>query len=364
MKIAAMVLEQFNQPLALREIEIPALEADQLLIKIDAAGVCGSDVHMWRGEDPRTPLPIILGHEGIGTIVDMNGKKQTVNNEPLQVGDRILWHRGVSCGKCYFCAVLHDPALCQDRKVYGINRSSSEQPFLNGCYSEYIILTAGTDIFKIDQQIDPALLVAASCSGSTVAHGYDIVPPRFGDTVLIQGPGPLGLFAIAFAKKMGASKVIVIGGSENRLNVCRSFGADIVLNRKETTAEERRETVLSATHGRGADLIVEATGDPSAVHEGLKLARSGGTYLSVGFSQPPGTCGVDFFLEVVRKNLRIQGVWVSSTRHTEQAIKLVCGQPELFASLVTHRYKLTEASQALTAMHQREALKAVLLPGS
>jgi len=362
MKATAMVLEKFNQPLALREFEIPVLKPDQLLIKIDAAGVCGSDVHMWKGEDPRTPLPIVLGHEGIGTIVDMNGEKRTVNNEPLQVGDRILWHRGVSCGKCYYCAVLNDPALCQNRKVYGINRSSAAAPFLNGCYSEYVILTAGSDIFKLDQHIDPALLVAASCSGSTVAHAYDILSPKYGDTVLVQGPGPLGLFAVAFAKRLGASKVIVIGGSENRLQICREFGADVILNRKEMSLDDRKAAIFDHTYGRGVDIAIEAAGEPAAVHEGIKLVRSGGTYLTVGFSQPPGDCNIDFFLEVVRKNLRIQGVWVSSARHTEQAIKLVDQNREMFAKMVTHRYKLTEANQALTAMHQRQALKAVLLP--
>ncbi len=362
MKTRAMVLEAFNQPLAMREYDIPALADGQVLVKITAAGVCGSDVHMWRGEDPRTPLPLVLGHEGVGEIVELKGAKNTVHGEPLKVGDRILWHRSVSCNACYYCAVLNEPWLCQSRKVYGINVPANVPPFANGCYAEYLVLQAGTDIFKIDAAVDPAVLVSASCSGSTVAHAFDIHAPRYGDTVLVQGPGPLGLYATAFAKQMGAGRVIVIGGAPNRLAACREFGADLVLNRRETTLEERRAIILQHTHGRGADMAIEAVGDPSAVHEGLKLVRPGGTYLSVGFSQPPGECQVDFFQEVVRKNLRIQGVWVSSTRHTERAIQLVLRSPELFAKLVTHRFKLSEADAALRAMAARDALKAVLIP--
>lgn len=362
MKTTAMVLTAFNQPLKQREFDIPALSEGQMLVKIDAAGVCGSDVHMWKGEDPRTPLPLILGHEGVGTIVEMKGEKRTVHGEPLQTGDRILWHRGVSCGRCYYCAVLNDPSLCTNREVYGINMSCVQPPHANGCYAEYVVLRSGTDIFKIDAAIDPAVLVSASCSGSTVAHAFDLHAPRYGDTVLVQGPGPLGLYAIAFAKHLGAARVIVIGGAENRLAVCREFGADVVLNRRRTTVEERRQMILEYTHGRGVDMAVEAVGDPAAVHEGLKLVRPGGTYLSIGFSQPPGLCNVDFFLEVVRKNLRIQGVWVSAARHTEQAMKLVLSNRELFAKLVTHRFTLAEADKALAAMARRDALKAVLLP--
>ncbi len=362
MKAKAMVLKAFNAPLSFEEYEVPALAEGQVLVKIVAAGVCGSDVHMWKGEDPRTPLPIILGHEGVGTVVAMNGAKQTVDGEALAEGDLILWHRSVSCNGCYYCAILNEPWLCRNRKVYGINMSSAVAPHLNGCYAEYVVLQTGTDIFKVSPGIDPAVLVSASCSGSTVAHAFDLQSPRYGDTVLVQGPGPLGLYAIAFAKSLGAGKVIVIGGSENRLAVCREFGADIVLNRRQTTVEERREAVLAATNGRGADMAVEAVGQPSAVEEGLKLVRPGGTYLSVGFSQPPGETSVDFFREVVSKNIRIQGVWVSSTRHTLPAMRLAEANQQLFAKTVTHRFPLAEATDALKVMADREALKAVLIP--
>lgn len=362
MKTQAMVLEEFNKPLVLREFELPALQQGEVLMQVEAAGVCGSDVHMQRGEDPRTPLPIILGHEGVGRVLEVNGEKRTVEGELLKVGDRVVFNRGMSCHKCYHCAVLNEPSLCTERKIYGINRSSTVSPFVNGCYAKELILTAETDIFKVEQEIDPAVLVSASCSGATVAHAFDLHRPSFGDTVLVQGPGPLGVYAVAYAKKLGAQQVIVIGGSENRLATCRDFGATVTLNRKSLSQEERRQAILDLTHGRGVDFAIEAVGDPTAVHEGIKLVRKGGAYLSVGFSQPPGDCQIDFFREVVSKNLKIQGVWVSSTRHVWQAMQMVLENPELFGKMITHRFPLEKANEALVSMAQRDALKAVLVP--
>ena len=362
MKTRAMVLEAFNQPLVMRDFEIPPLQDGEVLIRLEAAGVCGSDVHMLRGEDPRTPLPIILGHEGVGRVLEVKGEKRTVEGELLKSGDLILWNRGVSCHRCFHCAVLNEPSLCKNRKVYGINRSSKVAPYVNGCYSQEMLLTADTDIFKVTAEVDPAILVSASCSGATVAHAFDLHRPDFGDTVLIQGPGPLGVYAVAFAKQMGAQEIIVIGGSENRLQTCREFGATLTLNRRELSLEDRKQAIMDKTRGRGVDFAIEAVGDPSAVHEGIKLVRSGGAYVSIGFSQPPGNCQIDFFQEVVSKNLKIQGVWVSGTRHTWQAMKLVLERPELFARMITHRFSLEQANEALAAMAQREALKAVMAP--
>ena len=357
-----MVLEAFNQPLVMRDFEIPPLQDGEVLIRLEAAGVCGSDVHMLRGEDPRTPLPIILGHEGVGRVLEVKGEKRTVEGELLKSGDLILWNRGVSCHRCFHCAVLNEPSLCKNRKVYGINRSSKVAPYVNGCYSQEMLLTADTDIFKVTGEVDPAILVSASCSGATVAHAFDLHRPDFGDTVLIQGPGPLGVYAVAFAKQLGAQEIIVIGGSENRLQTCREFGATLTLNRRELSLEDRKQAIMDKTRGRGVDFAIEAVGDPSAVHEGIKLVRSGGAYVSIGFSQPPGNCQIDFFQEVVSKNLKIQGVWVSGTRHTWQAMKLVLERPELFARMITHRFSLEQANEALAAMAQRDALKAVLVP--
>ncbi len=244
-----MVLEAFNESLVLGEVEIPALKPGQVLVKLGAAGVCGSDVHMWNGEDPRTPLPIILGHEGVGTIEDIKGGKYTVDGCELKSGDSIIWNRGITCGKCYYCTVLKEPSLCTARRVYGINIPGSEKPYVNGCYADYIVLRANTDIFTISGSIDPAVLVSASCSGATAAHAFDMLTDNLiGWTVVVQGAGPLGVYAVAFASSLGASQVIVIEGSVPRLEICREFGATRLLNLHEISFDKRRSMVMDCTN--------------------------------------------------------------------------------------------------------------------
>ncbi|WP_026486078.1 zinc-binding dehydrogenase [Caldanaerobius polysaccharolyticus] len=362
MKAYAMVLEEYNKPLVKREFDVVDPPRGEMLVKILAAGVCGSDVHMWKGNDPRLNLPMILGHEGVGQVVELSEPWVDVNGEAIKEGDVVIWDRGVTCGKCYYCAVKREPALCENRWTYGISTTCKEMPYLRGCYSQYVYLAPGTKVIKIKDKVDPAVLVSASCSGATTAHAFDMLSPDIGDSVLVQGPGPIGLFAVAFAKARGARKVIVIGGTKERLDMCRVFGADVVLDRYSTTQEERRQLILDITSGRGVDVAVEAVGHPLAVQEGIKLVRNGGTYLSVGFGDPNGTVTIDCYYDIVRKNLRYQGVWVSDTKHLNMAVNMVLSNIEKFELLVTDRYDLEDANKALSAMENRETIKSVLIP--
>jgi D-arabinose 1-dehydrogenase-like Zn-dependent alcohol dehydrogenase len=156
MKATAAVLRAFNAPLEVETFDVPLLEPGQVLVAIEAAGLCGSDVHMWRGHDPRTPLPIILGHEGVGRVVDVSGERRDVDGGRIVVGRRILWERGVTCGECYYCAVLGEPSLCSHRWAYGIHRPCTAPPYLNGGYATHIILDARTPIFSVGDGEDPA----------------------------------------------------------------------------------------------------------------------------------------------------------------------------------------------------------------
>lgn len=355
-----MVLEKFNEPLVYKEIKIPDLKPGQILVKMDAAGICGSDVHMQMGDDTRTPLPIILGHEGVGTVIRTMGYKESVEGMKISQGDRIIWNRGVSCGHCYECKILLDPSLCLKRRVYGINIPSTQPPHLNGCFSEYIILTENTDIFKVDNKLDPAALVGVSCSGATVAHAFDKVKINPGDTVVIQGPGPLGIFSVAFAKEMGAKNIIVVGGTESRLDKCVDMGATHTINRNKTTAEKRLQSVHNITKGRNAQIVIETAGTKGAVEEGLDWLSFGGVYLSIGFSQPAGVEEIDFYKQVVRKDIAIHGVWVSDTRHTYNALQMVLKNPDKFSKLVSHRYPLENLNMAIEDIKEKKTLKAVV----
>lgn len=362
MKSRAKILRAFNEPLVDEVIEVPLLEPGQVLVKILAAGVCGSDVHMWRGEDPRTRLPMILGHEGVGIVADIGGEKRTVDGSLLKPGGTIIWNRGVVCGRCRYCTVLREPSLCSERRTYGITIPCDEKPYLNGCYADHIILHPRTDIFTVSEGIDPSVLVSASCSGATIAHAFESLRSGlFGRTVVVQGVGPLGVYAVAFASALGASRIIVIEGSASRLELCRTFGATHLFNIHESTPDNRLESILALTDGFGADVVIEAAGARGAAGEGIRFVGRGGTYVSTGYAQPVGAETIDFYRDVVRKNVRIQGIWVSDTGHLRQALALVEGHAEMFARLVTHRFTLDRADEALCVMEKREALKAVIV---
>lgn len=362
MESRAAVLTQFHQPLEIRTFPIPNLKDGEVLVKVEAAGVCGSDVHMWEGRDPRTRLPIILGHEGAGEIVDLKGEKRDIHGTPLKKGDRVLWNRGITCGHCYFCRVKRIPSLCPSRWVYGIHTTCSEPPFLTGNYAEYLLLVKETDLFKVEAEIDLAALVPASCSGATAAHALDLSKIEPGDAVLVQGAGPLGIFAVAFAKSSGASPIIVIGGTEERLRMAERFGATHALNRFRLSPKERKEVIQELTHGRGVDVAFEMAGEPEAVSECISLVRNGGTCVSAGFGEPHGKIELDCFHDLNRKNLRLQGIWTSDVRHTHMALQLILSRRDDFKRLITHTFSLDRADEAIRAMKNRQAVKAVLLP--
>ncbi len=364
MHARAAVLTRFGKPLEIQEIPLPALDEGEVLVSIEAAGVCGSDVHMWRGKDPRTPLPMVLGHEGVGRIVELAAPRADVNGSPLAPGMRILWERGVTCGTCHYCAVAHQPGLCPHRWVYGIHRSLRDSRGPGGCYSTHLILDRRTPMWHLPEDDDPAAYVAAGCSGATAAHAVEAAGIRPGQTVVVLGPGPLGAYAAALARRAGADHVIVTGGTPQRLDFCAQVGATTTLNRHEIEPAARRDHVLALSHGRGADVVIEASGSIAAAHEALNLVAPGGIVALAGFGTPVGSMDLLPFETLVRKNVRLQGVWVSDARHTETALSLVRGNPLLFGSLVTHRLPLEQATRALRLVEQRVAAKAVILPPS
>ncbi len=362
------VLTQFDRPLDVAEEEIAPLREGEVLVELAASGVCGSDVHMWKGKDPRTPLPLVLGHEGIGRVVDVRGDKRDIFGSMISEDDLIIWDRGVTCNRCYFCAVAKEPSLCPNRQVYGIVR--------NGCYASHLTLLRDTKIIRlgnalapeadtrVSDRMDPATLVAASCSGATAAHAVELLTIRPGDIVVIQGPGPLGLFCLAFAFAKGATEAVVIGtrADTSRLDLAREFGAVRTFVVEDSPAEQRKQEVLEITGGIGANAVFDCTGTPASFSEGLRLTAPGGTYSLPGIATPLGEVPIQIYEDVARKNVRIQGVWVSDTSHLYQAVRLVLSGRFPLHKLVTHRFPLEKVMDALKAVENKEAIKAVLVP--
>ncbi|MBC7287924.1 MAG: alcohol dehydrogenase catalytic domain-containing protein [Armatimonadetes bacterium] len=356
-----MVAQSFGAPLVPQRVPLPAPERGAALVRIAAAGVCGSDLDILDGRDPRISLPLVPGHEGVGWIVETGGPCRDIFGESLTPGDLIVWNRGISCGRCYECAVMRQPALCPNRRVYGINIPASEPPGLNGCYGSHIYLRPGTHLIKLPGDADAASVAPATCSGATAAHAVEQAEMSAGDVVVVIGPGPLGLFAAALAWEHGAGQVIVEGTrrSAARLALAEAFGCTTI-NVNETAPEQRVELVRELSHGRGANVVIDAAGTPDSIREAMMLVARGGTIVLPGVATPIGEVGIRFYEDVAAKNVTLRGTWVSDTGHLWKAVQVALSRRYGLERMVT-RFPLAEANAALEALRRREVVKAVLI---
>src|SRR5262249_37383037 len=285
----AAVVAEYGKPIEIREIPVPRedeLEPGSLLVRVDVASVCGSDVHQWDGMTQAlapAQLPIVLGHEMMGTVVAFGpGPREDSIGQPLREGDRLLWTH-VYCGQCHECRVQHTPTLCRRKKQY--MRTNCERfPYLVGGFAQYCYVFPPSGRVRSPEGVPDGVASAASGALRTVIHAMDRVgriEPH--QRVVIQGAGPLGLFATAVANHAGVSEVIVVGAPERRLALAKRWGAPAVVSIEEfPTAEARLARVRELTDGRGADVVFELSGAPYAFAEGLDFLRPGGRYAVVG----------------------------------------------------------------------------------
>jgi len=362
---AAAVLVEYEKPLEQRRYPVPKeLAPGEVLVRVEMAGICGTDVHLWLGQ-LTIPLPVILGHETVGRVEQIGaGLGTDWRGAPVSVGDRITWASSIVCGECYYCRIKRQPTRCLFRKAYGISYCADQQPHLRGGYAEYILLRSGTAIFRIPDSLQPESILGAGCALTTALHGLERAPVRLGDVVVIQGTGPVGLAVLALARESGAAKVIVIGGPAHRLELARQFGADEVISiENEKNADARRKLALEYTGDYGADVVIECVGHPSAVAEGFDLCRDGGTYLVLGQYANAGNVPINPHT-ITRKQLSVVGSWGFEPRHVDQALKLLEATEwkHRFAGEVTHRFALQQASEALETVRQCRSGKAVIVP--
>ena len=209
-------------------------------------------------------------------------------------------------------------------------------------------------------------IVGAGCALVTAIHGIERTGIAWQDTVVVQGTGPVGISALAVAKTAGASKVIVIGGPKHRLETARRFGADEVIDLEDVREPRARlEAVRQLTGGYGADVVLECAGVTQAVAEGWELCRDGGKYLVLGHYCDAGPIALNPHV-ITRKQLQVFGSWSSEPRHMRAAIEFLERYPDQypFASMVTHRFGLEQANEALQLVARWETGKCVFVPGS
>ncbi len=363
MPVRAMVLRGDGGSPELREFADPALDDGAILLETLASEVCGTDVHLRHGRLAGVPYPIIPGHVSVGRVLTGRGIARDVAGDEVRPGEVVTFldvHR--TCGRCWYCLVAKASTRCPERRVYGITYSATEG--LLGGWSERILLLPGVHIIKLPASLPPEVLMAGGCGLPTALHAVQRGEVTFGDTVVVQGAGPVGLCATVLAQLHGAGKVIVVGGPPARLAMARNLGADLTIDIAAHSPEERLRLVREATGGRGADVTIEAAGVPAAVGEGLHFCRDAGTLVVVGQYTDNGTVTINPHLDLNRPHVRMLGCWGSDFSHLYRAVQMLARHAERFPwrSMITGRYALAEAPAALDAAERMESIKSLILP--
>ncbi|MEN8375422.1 MAG: zinc-binding dehydrogenase [Gemmatimonadota bacterium] len=363
MTIRAAVMPGPEAPIELRDLPDPVLRPGSVLLETLASEVCGTDVHLWHGRLAGVPYPIVPGHVSVGRVAETRGVDADALGRPLAVGDVVTFYDVHEvCGDCYHCLVAAQPNRCPSRRVYGITYSADDGPL--GGWAEAIHLLPGVRVLGLPDGLEADDVIGGGCGLFTGFAAVDRADIALGDTVLVQGAGPVGLSAAAFAALRGAARVLVIGAPESRLDLARRLGADTAWDVTATSADERAAAVAEATAGRGPDVVIEATGNPAAVPEGLTLVRDGGTYVIAGHYTDAGEVALNPHTMVNRKHARVLGQWGTDFRHVVRALALLGKHRSRlpFRDVIGNRYGLAEAQAALEDVAALRVTKAVIVP--
>jgi threonine 3-dehydrogenase len=328
----------------IREVPVPRPGPGEVLVRVQAASVCGTDLHIYNWDEwaqGRIHPPLIPGHEFAGVVAGAGRGVTTVKE-----GDPVSAEMHVACGKCLQCrtGLAH---VCQHVRILGVDA--------DGAFASYAIIPE-TNIWKLSPAIPhdyASLLDPLGNAVHTVLAG-----PIAAKTVAITGCGAIGLFSIAVAKACGAAKVFAIEVNAHRRGVAAVMGADMVL---DPVADHVEEQIRAATGGTGVDVLLEMSGHPEAMRLGFSLLRTGGRASLLGIPSRP--VELDFARDIIFKGATVQGINGRRMFETwfQMEALLAAGKLDL-EPVITHRLKLAEFPQAMKLLQSGEAIKVVLKP--
>jgi threonine dehydrogenase-like Zn-dependent dehydrogenase len=361
--IRTAVMAAPEEPLAIREVPRPVLEPGAVLLETIYSEVCGTDVHLHHGHLAGVPYPIIPGHVSVGRVAETGGDVADLEGELLRPGDLVTFldvHE--TCGKCWYCTVAKASTRCPHRRVYGITYSANEG--LLGGWAEAIYLKPGVKILRLPDTVPAERFMAAGCGLPTAVHAIERADIQLGDSVVVQGSGPVGLNAVILAQLQGAGQVLMVGAPALRLEMALALGADAAINIEECDADERVQRIRDLTHGRGADVTIEATGNPKAVREGMHMTRDAGRLVVAGQYTDMGDATLNPHWDINRKHLEIRGVWGSDVSHVYRGLRVLARYGDRFGweKMISRIYSLDDANQALDDVQNLKVVKALIRP--
>ncbi len=348
----------------IQEYPIPPVGDDDILVKVEGCGVCGTDAHEFR-RDPFDLIPVVLGHEGTGEIVKM-GKNVTKDSagKPLKIGDKVVT-----------CMIFKDNP---DITMFDLNKQNvggadvygllpDDDVHLNGWFSDYILVRGGSTIFNVsDLDLDSRILIEPC---AVLIHAVERAKTtnilRFNSRVAVQGCGPIGLICIAILKTMGIQNIVAVDGEEKRLAFAKEMGAGATVNFKNYQGiEALAGGVKDAFGGHLADFAFQCTGSPVAHANIYKFIRNGGGLCELGFFINGGDATINPHFDICSKEITTVGSWVYTLRDYATTFDFLKSAKDIglpMSKLITHRFPLEQINEALATNLKMEGLKIAIV---
>jgi len=341
----AIVKENPGKGACLKEYPMPVLGEGDVLIKIKAAAICGTDLHIydWNNwaQNAGIKLPTVLGHECSGEVVEVGAAVKT-----LKAGDYVACETHIPCGKCYQCrnGLQH---ICANLVIYGVHT--------DGCFAEYSKIPEECAV-RIPESINPNVAAVLEPLGTAVRACIEI--QASGKNVAVIGCGPIGLMAVNAAKALGAANIIAVDVNSLRLNIAEGLGATHIINSAEVDSAGR---ILEVTNGVGVDAFIDASGNTGAILNGFKSLRKGGRVALIGLPSKP--LEIDLGPYVVFKEASIVGIHGRRMYETWTAMSNILDKGLLnIDPIITHVIKLEEYEKGFEILEKGYGGKVILVP--
>jgi L-iditol 2-dehydrogenase len=341
----SLLLSEYNH-LEIADMPLPPVGPDEVLVRVEACGICGSDVHGYDGSSGRRIPPIVMGHEAAGTVATVGPQVRSYAE-----GDRVTFDSTVYCGHCSFC-LSGDVNLCDNRQVIGVSCGDYRR---HGAFAEFVVVPERI-LYHLPATISFAQ--AAMLEAVSVAlHAVRVSEARGGETALVLGAGMIGLLTLQAARAAGCSPVLVADVDSTRLELAAQSGADAII---DSSSANLLAEVHKHTGARGVDLAFEAVGRNETVAAAIDCTRKGGTVTLIGNIQPEVTLPLQ---KVVSRQIRLQGSCASAGEYP-QAIELIANGKIVVGSLITAIAALEEGPRWFERLHAREPnlMKIILTP--
>ena len=370
--VKSVVLEAKGK-LSLKSFPYPELKKNCAIIRMEYSGICGTDKHSFEGFFHQKggrpiPLPVIQGHENVGIIEEINGELLDHDGNILKVGDRVVPAPNISCGKCFACRNNRPYYYCDCKLDYGNNIGAGEPPHIFGGWSEYLYILPGSHLFKYPDSLDPKFgtfiepLSVTGCLDKARQWSSEWEPFRSGDTVVILGTGPIGLFHLIKANLMGAGKIISIDPYKFRTSLAQQFGATETVTSDDR--EEIKDNIKKLTNNMGADLVVDCSGVSEGFTIALELIREGGMVLEVGIFSNSHDISINPHSHILEKSARVIGIGGDDISQYYPSIKLLERNIDKlpWEKIISHEFKIENVHEAMDVAMSDQSMKVLLNP--